>query len=178
MVVYHGSSHNFNTLRLVKKNTSESTMLNEGLGIYFSSDIEVASSYGRYLYRLELNDSVVWDFRDLRHCYVFVNQFGQQFRKRWNIRIWQFVDANTLSEYLHDANIAIVGVAEEVRQLLLSSERFYQLYGHLVDPISTWLINWKGWPKAYFFPYNIKDCGVIKDVSPNIVRITGKEKLV
>ena len=44
MRVYHGSSHNFKKLRIDKHLVNyESTLLNEGLGIYFSTDFEIAA---------------------------------------------------------------------------------------------------------------------------------------
>ena len=178
MIVYDGSSHIFKVLSLVKKNTRESSLLNEGLGIYFSSDRNIASSYGRYLYSLNVSDKLVWDFRGKRHCNALVNNFGTTFSKRWGIHLWRFVDPVSLVEYLHEGNIAIVGLAEEVRQLLLSSEQFCMMYQGKIESISTWLGHWTGYPSAYFFPYSIKDCGVIKDVSPDVVKIIGKEKLI
>ena len=48
MIVYHGSNSNFKSLRISKSLVKHnSTLLNEGLGIYFSTDKEVARSYGK-----------------------------------------------------------------------------------------------------------------------------------
>ena len=57
MVVYHGSNSNFKKLRISKDLVKrESTKTNEGMGIYFTTDKEIARSYGKYIYTIEIND--------------------------------------------------------------------------------------------------------------------------
>lgn len=64
MVVYHGSNRRFKSLRISKSLVNgRGSLENEGLGIYFSTDRDVACSYGKYVYRLYVNDKVLKDFR-------------------------------------------------------------------------------------------------------------------
>jgi len=73
MIAYHGSNSCFKNLRIHKSLVkSSATALNEGLGIYFSLDRDVASSYGKYMYTLEINDNYIKDFRVLAVCKKYV----------------------------------------------------------------------------------------------------------
>jgi len=175
MIVYHGSSHNFKTLRIIKKNARQSSQQNEGYGIYFSSDIDVARSYGKYLYILSVNDSCLADLRIKRNCDVLVAQLERDVYKRFKFYLREFINLNQVSGYIHSGNVAIVGLSREVKLLLDSSEFWYMRYGKWSQAVFDFLDRWKGYPKAYFFTYNIKDCGVLKDVSPSVVQVVKKE---
>lgn len=64
MIVYHGSNSNFKKLRIAKSLVKhQSTLENEGLGIYFTTDKEIARSYGKWIYSLEIPDDMI-DFRN------------------------------------------------------------------------------------------------------------------
>lgn len=69
MIAYHGSNRNFKKLRISKQLVQRtSTELNEGIGIYFSTNKRVAESYGNYVYILEINDKYFKDFRKRVHA--------------------------------------------------------------------------------------------------------------
>ena len=93
MIAYHGSNSNFRQLRIAKslvKHTS--TLDNEGLGIYFSTDKEVAKSYGKYLYTLEINNKYFRDFRNIKTCRQYLALLSQEVYKRFKIDILYFID--------------------------------------------------------------------------------------
>lgn len=82
MIVYHGSNSNFRTLRISKNLVNhKSTITNEGLGIYFSTNLDVAKSYGKYIYTLEINDKVLIDFRSRGNCRRYLAKLANIFIK-------------------------------------------------------------------------------------------------
>ena len=74
MIVYHGSNHCFRKLKIARSLVEHaSTLENEGLGIYFSTDKNIAKSYGKYIYILELNENKMYDFRNRTECQKYVH---------------------------------------------------------------------------------------------------------
>lgn len=179
MIVYHGSNSNFKQLRISKSLVKHnSTSLNEGLGIYFSLDKKVASSYGKYLYTLELNDNFVLDFRKKQMCRAYVNKLRQYIMSNTKVDIGRYINLNLLVDSLYYGKVAICGTGRETYLLLDSTEEWYELPEEKMDKIYKIL---KTYDKknlvAYTFNYNIKGVGIIKRIDDNIIRIIGKEKL-
>ena len=136
MIVYHGSNSRFEKLRihkdLVKHN---STMLNEGLGIYFSTDIEVARSYGKYMYTLELNDRYVRDFRNKRVCKKYVVGLCKHIYDKEKIDISRYFDSSNLVNYMHLGGVAIYRAGREVYMLLDSNEHWYRVDNKKIERV-------------------------------------------
>lgn len=177
MVVYHGSNHSFQTMRIRKDLTKQSTLENEGYGIYFSLSRAVAESYGKWLYTIAVNDRFLVDMRSMRNCRVYVMKLRQEMLMMFKIRLEDYIDLRTVARYLNSGGVAICGVATEVKNLLDSSELFYMQNGSRVEAIFAHLNKWTGVPKAYIFPYHIKGCGIIRDLSPTVAGIIDKERL-
>ena len=178
MIVYHGSNANFKKLRIAKGLVQrESTKTNEGMGIYFSTDKEVARSYGKYIYTLEINDKFFTDFRGRTLCGVYVAKIAQKIYKELKIDIIDYINIKETSDRMYWGGLSIAGVGRELYMLLDSNEKFYQLPQYKIDRIYQMLrgIDRKP-PKAYMFNYHIKNIGVIKDVSEEVVRIINKEQ--
>lgn len=178
MIVYHGSNSNFRKLRIAKELVkSNSTLLNEGLGIYFSTDRSVAESYGKYVYTLEINDKYLLDFRKKATCLKYVRSILVVVYKRTNIALNNYIDINSLVEYMQSGSLAIVGTGKEIIDLLDSNERFYtELSQTKIDTVFRLLRAYdKKHLQAYLFPYHIQNIGVIKNVNEDIVRIINKE---
>lgn len=178
MLVYHGSSHNFKTLRIRKDLTRESSKNNEGYGIYFSLDKSVAMSYGRYVYTIQVADNYLIDMQDMRLCLGYVHKICKEFHDMFGVRLEWFLDVRSLAEYLQCGTIPVIGVCREIKLLLDSNERFYVKCGRHVESMFKWLDFYAGAPKAYLFTYQIKDCGIIRDVSPSVATIVQKERIV
>ena len=176
MIVYHGSKHNFKTLRIRKDLTKNSTKENEGYGIYFSLDKSVAQSYGQYLYTIEIADKWFVDMRRRDVCRAYVNKLSRDLYQAFGFRLERYVNVATLVDYIQHGGIAVSGIGREVELLLDSSEDFYLGPGRKSQKIFAWLNKWAGVPKAYLFTYHIKDCGIIRDVSPEVARIISKER--
>lgn len=178
VIVYHGSNHRFDTIRIKKDKTKESSKLNEGYGIYFSLDRSVAESYGKYVYTLEIPAKCLKDFRKRVVCRSFLNGIVSSILKETGVNISNFVCMNDILDCMLSGQISIVGVDREISLILDSSERFYNLNQKDIDKIlnmldglaSKMLKNY-----AYMFPYNISQVGIAK--SESIVRVVKREKM-
>lgn len=180
MIVYHGSNSCFKNLRihpsLVKHN---STMLNEGLGIYFATDKEVATSYGKYLYTLEINNNYFSDFRVLSVCKKYIQELVKYIYLKEKVDISKYFDANIVAQYMVNGGIAISGVGREVYMLLDSNEKWYfRNQSSTIERVYKLLSKYdQEHLFAYMFTYHIQNIGVIKSVESNIVRIVSRDRL-
>lgn len=178
MIVYHGSNSNFKKLRIAKELVQrESTKTNEGMGIYFSTNKEVARSYGKYIYTLEINDKYFLDFRARGRCRIYVGKIAQKIYKELKIDILDYISLEDTADRMYWGGLAISRVGREIYMLLDSNEKFYKLPQYKIERVYQILrgVDRKP-PKAYMFKYHIENIGVIKDVSDGIVRIINKER--
>lgn len=179
MIVYHGSNSNFKKLRIAKELVKhESTKTNEGMGIYFSTDREVAESYGKYVYTLEINDKYFVDFRNRPACSNYLSQMVNYIYRETGVKILDYISLLDTVNRMYYGGLSISGVGREIYMLLDSTESFYKLPQSRIDKVFSLLKSYdKNHLYAYMFNYNIKNCGVIKKVNDNIVRIVNKEKM-
>lgn len=180
MIAYHGSNSNFKTLRIAKNLVhSSGTMLNEGMGIYFSLRQDVASSYGKYLYVLDVADSWVNDFRKIGVCRTYINSICNHILKVIGLDISRFFSCNLVAQYVCEGRVAVSGVGHEIQLNLDSSGDWYERVSPAKIEAVWKLLDYydKNCPKVFLFNYNIPDCGVIKDVSSEIVVIQQKLKI-
>ena len=191
MIVYHGSNSNFKKLRISSSLVQhESTKTNEGLGIYFSTDKEVARSYGKYIYTLAINDKYFVNvastglFTDVSQktdvnlkCKVYVAKLAQSIYKELKVDILEYINIEETADRMYFGGLAISGVGREVYMLLDSNEKFYRLPKTKIERAYQILrVYDKKHLYAYMFNYNIKNIGVIKKVDDNIVKIMNKEQ--
>lgn len=178
MIVYHGSNSRFKQLRIAKNLVkSNSSLLNEGMGIYFSLDKSVAYSYGKYLYTLELNDEYVIDFRKLTACKQYIANVCNYIKDKEGIYINRYFDALSIADYIHYGNVAIYQTCNEIKLMLDSCEAWYNLDTNKINKVLKLLDKYdKEHLTAYLFNYNIKNIGIIKKINPDIVRIMNCEK--
>lgn len=179
MIVYHGSNSNFKKLRIDKSLVKhQSTLDNEGLGIYFSTDWSIADSYGKYVYILEINDSMFYDFRNLSVSQRYVADIRKRILGNFGVDIAGFADLDTLAYRVYSGGQAICGVGHEIYMLLDSSETWFRHRSTLIQKVYKYLRSVdKNCPKVYMFRYSIRDVGVIKDVSDDVVRILEKRRV-
>lgn len=180
MIVYHGSDRNFRKLRIAKDLVQhDSSLHNEGLGIYFTTDLEVAKSYGKYVYTLEINDKYLIDFRKKAACSNYVTGLVREIYKNTGIDIRQYLgnQIDNLINYMYFGGIQIHQLGHELYMLLESNERFYMLGTTKTNSVYKILRQRdRKQNYAYMFNYHIKNIGVIKSVDDNIVRIIRKDK--
>lgn len=179
MIVYHGSNSNFKNLRISKSLVkNNSTLENEGLGIYFSTNRSIAESYGKYVYTLEINDKYVSDFRNINTCELYLLHIVKNIKQVTGIDIRNFLDLKDTVTRMCCGGLAITGVGRELYLLLDSVESWYiSVSSRDIERVYRLLrlTDNKLGVKAYMFTYHIPDIGVIKDVSDNVVRIVNKE---
>lgn len=179
MIVYHGSNSNFKKLRISSSLVQhESTKTNEGLGIYFSTDKEVARSYGKYIYTLAINDKYFVDFRNRTKCKVYVAKLAQSIYKELKVDILEYINIEETADRMYFGGLAISGVGREAYMLLDSNEKWYiSTPSYKIERIYQILRAYdKKHLYAYMFNYHIKNIGVIKKVDDNIVKILNKEQ--
>lgn len=178
MLVYHGSDSNFKNLRISKSLVKhQSTLENEGLGIYFSTDREVARSYGKYIYSLYVNDSYLLDFRKKSVCVSYMTKIIGYVRAKSGIDIRRIIDVNPTISRMYLGGTAISRVGQELKLVLDSSEYFWC---GLNEKQRGAIIKALGYcdrhcPVAYLFNYSIKNTGIVKSVDENVVIIYKKE---
>lgn len=178
MIVYHGSNSNFKKLRIAKELVQrESTKTNEGMGIYFSTDKETARGYGKYLYTIEINKAYFYDFRKRITCKGYVHKIVTTILRETGVDITKYYNIDETVDRLYFGGLAFSGVGRELYLILDNTTEFYMLPNSKREKIYRILRAFdRKPPKAYMFNYHIKNIGVIKDVSEDVVRIISKEQ--
>ena len=164
-------------------------MNNEGLGVYFSTILDVAASYGKYIYIIEVNDRVVYDFTKRKVCERFINAIAAEVYLKCGVNIRDILGSeavNSLTTYMHCGGISIYGLDREINLLLDSTEEWYTSYSEsrrrsVLSCVSKYI---KNQLLVYLFTYNIKDVGIIKRLDPSYVKLvqrintyTGEKKI-
>ena len=179
MIVYHGSNSRFETLRIGKNLVKhDSSLLNEGMGIYFSTDRKIAESYGKYLYTLEINDAKIYDMRSSRIVQARIKQIAKEVLNATGVNILPYLNIREIAQYVVDGRVAIDGMCREIYMLLDSNEDWYFAAGDKVDNVYKQLERLsKVKIPAYLFNYHIPNIGIIKTVTPDVVKIISREKI-
>ena len=177
MIVYHGSDSNFKQLRISKSLVKHrSTLDNEGLGIYFTTDKNIAREYGKYIYTLEINDKYFKDFRHATTCKLYVGRIAQEIYKKYNIDILDYISIEQVADRLRWGGLAIAGTCREIYLLLDSNENWYRLSKTTIEKVYAFLRTYdKKHLQAYMFNYHIPNIGVVKTTDESVVKIVGKE---
>lgn len=172
MIVYHGSTHNFKKLNPRKSKECVS----EGRGIYTTTNLDTAISYGPYVYTIELDDAYVLDFRQYDTCRTYFNAICQSVALQTGVSIKPYVHAELLLNRLHNGAAFIADFGQELNNILDNNFTFYQAHaGYKREHIYRILRNYnKTHLHAYFFTYSISGVCVIKDVS--IAKIIDKQQ--
>lgn len=179
MVVYHGSNHNFKTLRISKSLAShdESTLV-EGYGIYFSTFRDVAESYGKYVYVLNLNPAYIIDFREFKGCVKYLSSLREDVNKCYKVDIFKFLSLPPLVYGMVNGQFAVTRISNEVYLLLDSDPRWHELIGNSYESIMSYI---RGYDQQHqvIVLYNdpsIRGAGVVKRILPEAVKIYAKER--
>lgn len=181
MIVYHGSNSNFSKLRVSPRLTrSSSGYLSEGYGIYFSLSRDTAKQYGKYLYTLSINDSLVIDFRKISNCRKFLYSLLSYIQRDCNIDLVEYIKAphvDTIINLMHNGKLGVNSLGRELTDVLNSNCNFYSdLSESCRDNIIRKIrVNLKKMLAVYLFNNEIPNIGIIKDVNSNVVKIIGKE---
>ena len=178
MIVYHGSDSNFKQLRIAKSLVKHrSTLENEGLGVYFALDKEVARSYGKYIYTLDINNKYLKDFRNASVCDSYLRRIAEEIQKDININILYYIDLNQFITRMCCGGISIASTCEDIYNILENNEDWYIVTNKSRrERAYKVLRNYdKNHLYAYLFMYHIPNIGVIKVIDDNVVKIVKKE---
>lgn len=153
-------------------------MNNEGCGIYFSTDREIAESYGRYLYTLEINESYLKDFRNINTCKAYVNDLAKHVKKETDINLSKYMQLYDTVKRVKYGELAVSDIGREISLLLDNNENFYSdlsesKRNRLLQILRVYD---KKHLNVYMFTYHIPNIGIVKNLNPDIVRIISKEK--
>lgn len=167
MIVYHGSNVKVNKLKIDNKLSKESSLGNEGPGIYFSKDPGVARSYGKYLYTLNIDGNLVWDLRMLPFISKVMADIRYEVMKKTQVDISKYIDLNSIGQGIYWGNVGVSTLSREIGLHLDSSELLWTSIPNAdkfieeVKKVVTKFIKLK--IKIYMFNYSIPEIGVIKD---------------
>ena len=177
MIVYHGSDSNFKKLRVSKDLVKHRNGFdNEGLGIYFSTDVEVAKHYGKYIYTLEVNDNYFIDFRDTRGVVSYISKLEQLIEKEVGINIIQYFNVELVMNVVCSGALPVSLISQEIYSQLHSNLEWRRLQRPEDKIYNLFKLFSKDSLKVYMYSYNIPNTGVKKDVSDDVVRIVSKQK--
>lgn len=193
MIVYHGSNSNFNKLRISKelvhweKEHSDEDGIKfrylpsgytEDIGIYFTSNKELAKQYGKYIYTLEINDKYVKDLRGRTACRLFLSKMAQEIYKKIDVDILEYINLEQLAERMYFYTTCISTIYTDIEIILNNNKYFNELAVSKRDRVNQMI-------RAYckreiiviLFNSAVNGQGVIKKVNDDIVRIINKEQL-
>lgn len=183
MIVYHGSNHRFKKLRIAKRLVeSPSTLVNEGLGIYFSTEKSIASSYGKYLYTLEINEKYLVNYRDIYTCHDHINFLVERVAIKCDVDIRKYFSTFEMVDRMRNGAQMICNIGHDIAEILDNTEEFYLTHSkYKRESIYRLLRSYDNFKKtlvkAYMFRYFIPNIGVIKDVSDDVVKIVSIERI-
>lgn len=129
ILVYHGSPSSFKKFKIEEKLSNRSiSLLAEGLGIYMSENVELASTYGSYLYQIELQVKDITNFTNEQE----IRNLLQNMSNEVEIDLESEIDANAIITGLLSGNISTTSMFKEISDWLDNNESFHQRYGDFI----------------------------------------------
>lgn len=178
MIVYHGSNHKFSRLQIRTKLSSSASLENQGAGIYFSTNKDVACSYGEILYTLEVNQDYLIDFCIMSSVRSYLNRVRKEVYWKTRLDIAEYISCTQLSQWIVEGRISPVCICREISLLLDSEEKFHSLPISIVEKSGVILSKFdKTHQKVYLYPDTIPGVGVAKTASEKIIRIVDRERI-
>ena len=172
MKLYHGSSTKFDKFKISKelsRNDWES-ILPEGLGVYMTSDENIASDYGSIIYTIECG--AIYDFSKTSEIKSIVQGFLLEFDHHDVLTDNMDTEETLMSfEGVEDGNIAVTGLITEIWDL--HEEDMYNLnYNlNLLDYQKDLEKNWQNFLEKKVIKYYCKDFKCNIYISKNVDNI-------
>jgi len=170
MRLYHGSNEVFKRFKIseeLARNDWE-TILPEGLGVYMTSDKNIARSYGDIIYNIECIGGV-YDFSKAKQAKKIVQRFLLEFD--YKEVLINKIDSNASFEGVEDGDISIVGLITEIWDLheegIYSSGYLFDLLDYQEDLEK----NWQIFLKRKIIKYYCKDFKCNIYISKNVDNI-------
>lgn len=120
MILLHGSTNKFDTFK-ISKELSTHTFLAEGHGIYMTTDMELASGYGSYLYHIEVDEDDIQDFTNELEIKLLIKEV----EKDIDINLSEYFNLSNYIEGITRGDYSATGIGKDVCDMLDSNEYFY-----------------------------------------------------
>lgn len=125
MILLHGSNRIFDQFKIGKEYSGKGyNTLMEGLGVYMTENINIASKYGKYLYRVFVNEEDIFDATKKKNIVALINALGMKV----DIPLYDYIDIEGLALGIRDGQYSITDCGQEICNCLDSVEEFYQMY--------------------------------------------------
>lgn len=173
MVVYHGTNHHFKKLKISNKLSSPESLQNEGKGIYFSDDSNVATYYGKTVYEIVITPL---DFRKITVCRQFIKKLVSYVKTNTKVDIYPYIE--DIATQIYNNNCCVANLSENIVLVLDNNQKYYE--EHTITKqkqVNSYIKKYcKTNIKAYFFGGKSSKIGVIKDLSSieSVTKITEK----
>lgn len=162
MKLYHGSNRLFKEFKISKelKNFGED-VLAEGIGIYMTENKNVASSYGAYIYEIEVDEKNIFDATSEEEIINIIRKVSNLV----DFDIENMIDIYDLCEGIKEGDLSVTELYKEINDLLDSKEELYINYADRVEDYENGLFGQI--EKAYLnllpsiIKYNDKSLGVV-----------------
>lgn len=167
MILYHGSYHNFDfpNMSQIKKYSKESSLLNEGHGLYCTTMPEVAKSYGKYIYEINVDTKDVKVFNSYSGVQYYIERIIIFIKEKNNVDISPYININNIAAYVVSGKIGLCNIGREIDKILDNSESFYNRYGSVYEFVHNSLRLWdkEYLPGCYKVECSIPNTFIIKD---------------
>lgn len=122
MILYHGSMRKFDRFSISKSLVNGSVEnLVEGLGVYMTSDYDLASTYGDTIYTIEVNNNSISDFTNINYIKRLLNNIELEV----GIVLDDYFNVDDMILDVKDGFISTTLLYKEICDQLDSSEAFY-----------------------------------------------------
>ena len=179
MILYHGSSHNFDfpNISQIKKYSKESSVLNEGYGLYCTSIPMVATSYGKYIYEIEVDRQDISVFNSYSSVQYYIVDIILFIKERNKVDISPYINIHSIAEYVVSGKIGVCNIGGEIEKILDNSEPFYNRYGSVSEVVYDSLRLWdkKYVPGCYKVECSVPNTFIIRDFT--LIKSIKKRKI-
>lgn len=173
MIVYHGTNHRFKKLKISNKLSNPESLRNEGKGIYFSDDINVAKYYGKTVYEITITPL---NFRKITVCRQFIKKLVSYVKTNTKVDIYPYIE--DIATQIYNNNCCVANLSENIELILDNNQKYYEEHTLTKQKkVKSCIKKYcKTNIKAYFFGGKSSNIGIIKDLSSieSVTKITEK----
>ena len=125
LTLYHGSHRQFDSFRIEESLSNHGDhILMEGHGIYMTTDFDLASGYGTYIYEVLLEEDDITDMTDEYTVRSLIEEIG----RRVDVSFEQHLDLDPFIERVVSGDIQVTTLDEALIEMLDNTESFHLEY--------------------------------------------------
>lgn len=179
MKLYHGSNHSFDfpNISQIRKYSKESSLLNEGHGLYCTSIPMVATGYGKYIYEIEVDRQDIRTFNSYTSVGLYIMEIAEFVENRNKVKIAPFLNINNIAAYVVGGKLGVCNIGREIENILDNNEQFYNRYGSISEVVYESLRLWdkKHSPGCFKVECSVPNTFIIKDFT--LIKSIKKRKI-